>query len=71
MQSKKPYPGSIMIKLRRLPYLVAMGMEGAGRSGFAGSVSERNAMVASLVEGRRSYPKNDLIRSLQTKMNSS
>ena len=64
MPSQKPYPGSIMVKLRRLPYLVAMGMEGAGRSGLAGSASERNAMVSSLVEGRRSYPKNDVIRSI-------
>ena len=64
MQTDETYPGSVWIKIRRLPYLVAMGMEGAGRSGFAGSASERNAMVASLIEGRRSYPKNDLIRAI-------
>lgn len=64
MQSKETYPGSIWIKIKRLPYLIALVMEGAGRSGLAGSASERNAVVGSFEEGRRSYPKNDLIRAV-------
>ena len=64
MASKQEYTEALWTKIRRLPYLVSMGMEGVSRSGFAGSAGKRHAMAESFVEGRRSYPGNQIIRSL-------
>lgn len=52
------------MKIHRLPYLVAMGMEGAGNSGLAGSARERQTMAESLLDGRKTYPENELIQAI-------
>lgn len=52
------------MKIRRLPYLVAMGMEGAAKSGWAGSAKERHAMAESLMKGARQFPDNPLIKAI-------
>jgi hypothetical protein len=41
-----------------------MAMEGAGRSGIAGSANERMAMVKSLAAGIEKFPGNPVIRSV-------
>jgi hypothetical protein len=64
MKPMDKYQGGHWTKIRRLPYLVAMGMEGAGRSGIAGSARERQAMVQSLVEGGKLYPDNEIIQAI-------
>ena len=58
------YPESLKTKILRLPYLISMGMEGVCKSGLAGNASKRHAMMESFVEGRRSYPGNQVIRSI-------
>ena len=64
MLQKDAYQDSLWLKIQRLPYLIAIGMEGASKSGVAGSAGERHAMVDSFVDGRRSYPGNPIIRSI-------
>lgn len=64
MKPQDKYQDGLWVKIRRLPYLVAMGMEGAGRSGLQGSARERHAMVESLVEGGKIYPDNDIIQAI-------
>jgi hypothetical protein len=64
MEPKEKYQGGLWVKIRRLPYLVAMGMEGAAKSGWAGSAQERHAMAESLVKGVQQYPDNPLIRAI-------
>ena len=64
MKPQEKYQNGLWVKIRRLPYLVAMGMEGAEKSGISGSVNERHAMVESLVEGGKAYPDNDIIQAI-------
>lgn len=64
MNPQDKYQNGLWVKIRRLPYLVAMCMEGAGVSGFGGSVNERHAMVESLVEGGEAYPDNAIIQAI-------
>jgi len=67
MTPQDKYQDGLWVKIRRLPYLVAMGMEGAGRSGISGSARERHAMVESLVEGGKAYPENEIIQAIVPK----
>ncbi|MGB5190469.1 hypothetical protein [Robiginitalea sp.] len=61
---EEKYNSDAWIRIRRLPYLIAMAMEGAGRSGIAGSASERLAMVRGLADGLKTFPDNLLIRAI-------
>lgn len=54
--------------IRRLPFLIAIAMEGAGRSGIGGSASERMAMAESLAAGPRDFPENALISAIIPKL---
>ena len=63
--SKNPgYAPDIWNKIQRLPFMVAIGMEGTGKSGLAGSAQERNATFHSILEARDSYPDNTFIQGL-------
>lgn len=64
MKPQDNYEAGLWVKICRLPYLIAMGMEGAGNSGLAGSARERQAMVESLVEGGKIYPDNELVQAI-------
>ncbi len=64
MNPQDKYEGRLWVKIRRLPYLVAMCMEGAGNSGIRGSASERYAMMESLVGGGKKYPENEIIKAV-------
>lgn len=64
MKPQDKYEGKMWVKIRRLPYMVAMCMEGAAYSGLSGSASERHAMMESLVGGGKKYPDNDLIQAI-------
>ncbi len=64
MGAEENYRPDTWIRIKRLPFLVAMAMEGAGRSGITGSVSERLAMVRGLAEGRKLFPGNSLIEAI-------
>ena len=64
MCPEEKYNSDAWIRIRRLPYLVAMAMEGAGRSGIAGSASERLAMARGLADGLNTFPDNPLIQAI-------
>lgn len=64
MSPEKNYKEGSWIRIRRLPYLIAMAMEGAGRSGITGSASERLAMAGGLCAGPRDFPDNYLIHAI-------
>ncbi len=64
MCPEEKYNSDAWIRIRRLPYLIAMAMEGAGRSGIAGSASERLAMAHGLADGRNAFPDNQLIQAI-------
>lgn len=64
MKLQDKYQDGLWVKIRRLPYLVAMGMEGASKSGIGGSARERHAMVESVVEGGKAYPDNEIIQAI-------
>jgi hypothetical protein len=64
MKPEDKYQNGLWVKIRRLPYLVAMAMEGAAISGIGGSARERHAMVESLVEGGKTYPDNSIIQAI-------
>lgn len=66
MSLENNYEPSAWTRIRRLPYLIAMAMEGAGRSGVAGSASERMAMVRGLASGPTDFPGNPLIQTIVT-----
>lgn len=61
------YGEPLWTQVRRLPYLVAMGMEGAGQSGWAGSASERHAMVLAMAGGKEAFSENNLIQAIVPK----
>ncbi|MEJ2583491.1 MAG: hypothetical protein P8Z38_00145 [Robiginitalea sp.] len=67
MKPQEKYEGKIWVKIRRLPYLVAMCMEGAAKSGIGGSARERQAMMESLIEGGKTYPENEIIQAIVPK----
>jgi hypothetical protein len=67
MKPQDKYQNGLWVKIRRLPYLVAMGMEGAAISGIGGSALERHAMVESLVDGGKAYPDNSIIQAIVPK----
>jgi hypothetical protein len=64
MGAEEDYRPETWTRIKRLPFLAAMAMEGAGRSGIAGSASERLAMVRALAEGRNMFPGNALIEAI-------
>lgn len=55
------------MQIKRLPYLIALGMEGAGRSGVAGSASERRTMAENVLAGTEMYPDNHIINAIVPK----
>lgn len=61
MDIKDKYTEDTWGKIKRLPYMVAIGMEGAGRSGLSGSAQERHAAVVSVLSAREAFPGNPLI----------
>ena len=67
MDPIQTYKEDLWIKIRRLPFLVAMAMEGAAKSGISGSARERHAMVESIISGRDSYPDNTIINTIVPK----
>ena len=64
MSLESNYESAAWTRIYRLPYMVAMAMEGAGRSGVTGSANERMAMVRGLASGVKDFPENPLIRSI-------
>ncbi len=61
MEISEKYAPEIWDKICRLPFMVAIGMEGAGRSGLAGSARERKATLLSIVSARAEFPGNPLV----------
>lgn len=64
MESSDKYESEIWLKLSQLPYMVAIGMQGAGKSGIAGSASERHSSLLKILSARAEYPGNPLISSM-------
>lgn len=64
MSHNPAYPPETWSKIRRLPFMVAIGMEGSGRSGPSGSAQERHATFVSILEAHKTYPDNVLIQSI-------
>lgn len=64
MQTQEKYAPEIWGKICRLPFMVAIGMEGAGKSGLAGSASERKATMQTILEASTEYPGNPLVGSI-------
>jgi hypothetical protein len=64
MDPIQTYQEDLWTKIRRLPFLVAMAMEGAARSGISGSARERHAMIESIIRGRYTYPGNEIINAI-------
>lgn len=44
--------------------MVAIGMEGAGRSGLAGAALERQATLRSILDARTEFPGNPLVNAI-------
>jgi hypothetical protein len=64
MESSEKYDSDIWLKMCRLPYLVAIGMQGAGNSGIAGSANERHNALLEILNGRTAYPGNPLVSKM-------
>lgn len=64
MSVEEKYEPAAWTRISRLPYLIAMAMEGAGRSGITGSASERLAMVRGLAAGKSDFVENPLIQGV-------
>jgi hypothetical protein len=64
MERTEKYTPEVWQKISRLPYMIAIGMEGAGNSGFAGSANERHSALLSILSGRTDFPGNPLISSI-------
>lgn len=64
MDIQKKYDTAAWERIGRLPYMVAIGMEGAGRSGLSGSAQERHATVLSILSAREAFAGNPLIEAL-------
>lgn len=64
MESREKYESDIWFKISQLPYMVAIGMQGAGNSGIAGSANERYRSLSGILAARTDFPGNPLISSL-------
>lgn len=64
MEFSEKYTPEIWKKICRLPYMVAIGMEGAGRSGLAGAALERQATLQSILAARTDFPGNPLVNAI-------
>lgn len=64
MESTEKYTPDIWQKICRLPYMIAIGMEGAAKSGFAGSANERHSALLSILSARSEFPGNPLITNI-------
>lgn len=64
MEISEKYAPEIWKKICRLPFMVAIGMEGAGRSGLAGSARERQATLYSILAARTEFPGNPLVSAI-------
>ncbi len=61
MDIAKKYQPQTWQKITRLPFMVAIGIEGAGRSGLSGSTRERRATLEAILAARTDYPGNPII----------
>lgn len=64
MEFSEKYTPEIWKKICRLPFMVAIGMEGAGRSGLAGAARERQATLQSILAARTDFPGNPLVNAI-------
>ena len=64
MEISEKYVPEIWTNISRLPFMVAIGMEGAGRSGLAGSARERQATLHSILSARTEFPGNPLVSAI-------
>lgn len=64
MEFSEKYNPEIWKKICRLPFMVAIGMEGAGRSGLAGAALERQATLQSILAARTDFPGNPLVNAI-------
>ena len=64
METSEKYAPEIWSKICRLPFMVAIGMEGAGKSGLAGSARERQVTLHSIHAARTDFPGNPLVNSI-------
>ena len=64
MQISEKYAPEIWTIISRLPFMVAIGMEGVGRSGLAGSARERQATLQSILSARTEFPGNPLVSAI-------
>lgn len=67
MSRKPDYSKTTWERICRIPFMVAIAMEGSGQSGVAGSARERQATIKSILQARQSYPENLLIREILPK----
>lgn len=61
MDIVKKYEPGTWEKISRLPFMVAIGIEGAGRSGLSGSARERQATLEAIQAARTDYPGNPIL----------
>lgn len=64
MEISEKYAPELWKKICRLPFMVAIGMEGAGRSGLAGAALERQATLRSILDARTEFPGNPLVNAI-------
>lgn len=64
MEFSEKYAPELWEKICRLPFMVAIGMEAAGRSGLAGSARERQATLQSILSARTDFPGNPLVHAI-------
>lgn len=64
MEISEKYPPELWEKICRLPIMVAISMEGAGRSGLAGAARERQATLHSILAARTEFPGNPLVNAI-------
>lgn len=57
-------PGEIWRKVLRIPFWVQIAVEGAGKSGFSGSIQERGKGLTYMIESSREMEENPLINRI-------
>lgn len=64
MESSEKYDSDIWSKICRLPYIIAIGMQGAGNSGIAGSANERHHALLEILRARTEFPGNPIVTKI-------
>ncbi|MFM1877808.1 MAG: hypothetical protein RLZZ241_674 [Bacteroidota bacterium] len=64
MEGTEKYDSDIWLKIGQLPYMIAIGMQGAAKSGVLGSIQERHRSLESILSARIDFPGNPIISKI-------